>query len=85
MSSSIQIHLFIHLVLQEVHVEIACRKDLDLLQVISHLSCIPECADTPLYLQEPVVCEETTGTPLPLSKPMHEIGIVSGMGLRMYL
>ncbi|MGM9940896.1 MAG: hypothetical protein ACI32N_02755 [Bulleidia sp.] len=79
------IHLFITLVLQKVSVEIACRRDLDLLQVISHLSCIPECCDVPLYLNEPVVCHEGSGTPLPLNQPMDNIGIVSGMGLRMYL
>ncbi len=85
MSIQKNIHLFVHLVLQNQMCEITCRKDLDLLQIISHLTLLRQFHECTFDLAEPIVIAEATDTIVDLTKTIHQLNLKDGMVLRMYL
>lgn len=89
MSTRKNIHLFVDLVLQNQVCEIACSMDLDLLQVISHMTLLAQfndCRnDCRFDLKRPYIIEEGSQTVLDLSKTIRQLNLKDGMVLRMYL
>ena len=85
MSTRKNIHLFVDLVLQNQVCEIACSMDLDLLQVISHMTLLAQFNDCRFDLKQPYIIEEGSQTVLDLSKTIRQLNLKDGMVLRMYL